>query len=156
MSAFREHCADCHAALGELHAPGCDVERCPRCGCQAIGCDCLYEVCGLDLATLETEHPDIYENGPPDWMRAVFAIQWGDRRMPWEGEFPGTADCRRLGLWCRWEEGRGFIPCGAGTPGARADLGSLQRSCRWDVESQRWERRLVGVGGAGAARGGAR
>jgi len=33
-------CADCGAVKGEYHVPGCDVERCPLCGDQMIGCEC--------------------------------------------------------------------------------------------------------------------
>lgn len=33
-------CHDCGAKPGHLHHPGCDMERCPKCGSQAIGCDC--------------------------------------------------------------------------------------------------------------------
>jgi hypothetical protein len=32
-------CHDCAVKPGGCHHPGCDVERCPRCGAQAIGCE---------------------------------------------------------------------------------------------------------------------
>lgn len=38
-----QSCHDCLAIKGELHVPGCDVERCPACGGQAISCGCNYE-----------------------------------------------------------------------------------------------------------------
>ncbi len=37
------HCHDCGIKHGGLHHPGCDVERCPRCGGQLIFCDCKKE-----------------------------------------------------------------------------------------------------------------
>ena len=36
-------CPDCGAAVGQLHVRGCDVETCPKCGDQAIACDCDYD-----------------------------------------------------------------------------------------------------------------
>jgi hypothetical protein len=32
-------CHDCNAATGQPHHAGCDVERCPTCQGQALGCE---------------------------------------------------------------------------------------------------------------------
>lgn len=42
-------CRDCGCSEGELHHPGCDMERCPFCGGQLISCDCAYEKLGIDI-----------------------------------------------------------------------------------------------------------
>lgn len=34
-------CADCNVVPGGLHHPGCDNEKCPRCGGQLITCGCF-------------------------------------------------------------------------------------------------------------------
>lgn len=36
-------CDDCGSPRGMLHVLGCDLEPCPRCGGQAISCDCFYD-----------------------------------------------------------------------------------------------------------------
>lgn len=36
-------CHDCAVIKGQLHVPGCDVERCPVCKGQAITCLCHIE-----------------------------------------------------------------------------------------------------------------
>ncbi len=42
---FYEYCPDCGAKQGEYHMPDCDIERCPICKKQKLGCNCdLYLV----------------------------------------------------------------------------------------------------------------
>lgn len=36
-------CRDCAVSPGQLHVPGCCVERCARCDGQAYGCRCLVD-----------------------------------------------------------------------------------------------------------------
>lgn len=35
-----KRCHDCHCVMGEYHHPGCDMEECPKCHHQLIGCGC--------------------------------------------------------------------------------------------------------------------
>ena len=34
-------CHDCGVKEGEIHQEGCDMERCPNCDGQLIGCECF-------------------------------------------------------------------------------------------------------------------
>jgi hypothetical protein len=43
-----KRCHDCNVARGGKHHPGCDMERCPKCGGQLISCGCLDEDDGDD------------------------------------------------------------------------------------------------------------
>jgi hypothetical protein len=139
------NCGDCGVEPGTLHKPGCDVERCPKCGGQAISCSCIYEVCGMDIDTLETEHPDIYENGPTEEMYEKWDAEWGARSIPWTGVWLGVPECREYGFWCVFGPDmnpprRGWISVPAGTPGATEDLNRLARETVWDPDTQRYVR----------------
>lgn len=37
-------CHDCDTEEGNLHIPGCDMERCPFCLGQLISCNCRYKI----------------------------------------------------------------------------------------------------------------
>lgn len=45
-------CHDCHALVGMLHVPGCDMEKCPKCGGQLISCGHTYTLGNGDGRTL--------------------------------------------------------------------------------------------------------
>lgn len=131
-------CQDCGAAIGEQHRRGCDVERCPACGGQAISCDCAYG-----------GHPEMDDPNSPDptdeqykaWD-AEFEAKWGHRRMPWTGEWPGDAECREYGWYARMIPGKtGWHTCSPADPGAQLDLNRLVATCDWDAESQRFVKR---------------
>jgi hypothetical protein len=91
---LRHDCPDCGVIIGQLHEIGCDVERCPCCGVQALGSGCF---------------------DPND-----------SRRQPWDGKWPGDADCERLGFFVN---GNPKFP----------DLNRLLTACIWNADAQRWE-----------------
>jgi hypothetical protein len=106
-------CPKCGAAPGELHAPGCLWEQCPRCGKIVGGCSC----------SLSEDWP------PPE----------GDR-IPWAGEFPGAAECREFGWYVKSVPGGCWRPCNPGELGDIPDLNRLMREAVWDRVGKRWRK----------------
>lgn len=39
-----ERCSDCGALKGKFHHWGCDMERCPICNMQLLGCHCKIKI----------------------------------------------------------------------------------------------------------------
>lgn len=105
-----DHCPQCGAGIGELHATGCDVEQCPYCGGQLLSCFCF----GNNL----------------DFVPA-------DDRMVWTGEDPGVAECLEFG-WFAKRSSKGWVPCGPDEPNAIPDLNRLHVAAVWDREQKRF------------------
>ena len=136
------NCPDCNVTPGTVHSPGCDVERCPMCKMQLIGCGCIYKVNGMDRSRLEVEHPDIYGGGPTDEMCDRFdaAVQEIGGFLPWTGEWPGVAECREFGWFCQDGHGfdpkvGGFCPCPPNAPGAMEDINRWVRFLATGVDN---------------------
>jgi len=125
-------CGDCGVAPGALHVRGCDVERCPFCGRQLIGCDCARTRAGCAEGVELTD--------------AEYAVWEADLekagRLPWTGEFPGSAEARAFGWYAYFHEGlcRWFRCDDPTDPRAEPDLNRLYASARWNPATKTWER----------------
>jgi hypothetical protein len=104
---YQEQCPDCHVGVGELHEPNCDVERCPYCGHQLL----FYMCCDAAAKC---------NNGVPD-----------KDRIPWNGYWPGTLDCQRLG-WAAKAVSGGWRSCSPDDPDAQPDMNRLLVEAKWD------------------------
>jgi hypothetical protein len=62
--ADEQPCHDCGATKGQLHATGCDVERCPACGGQIMMCSLIGE-CERHRRLPSMPRPDVPSQGLP-------------------------------------------------------------------------------------------
>ena len=139
---LRKRDCRCGAHPGRFHNKGCDVERCALCGGQAIACDCVYVVSGLDPSR---PPKDVQKHGPRREMLDRFTEAEEDvgGRLPWEGYYPGTAECVELGWFTRYVDASGqpvALPgpggrwerCEAADEFAAPDISRLHADGHWD------------------------
>lgn len=128
-------CRDCGVEPAQAHVPGCDVARCLWTGMQELQCDGgLTAACCRALRA--AGHDDL-----GDKLAHYLGLDDPDHdcgRDVWTGEFPGRADARSLGWWCRWSPGAGWVRCDPDHADARPDLNRLVTDARWDRTERKW------------------
>ncbi|MGD9726296.1 MAG: hypothetical protein AB7L09_01470 [Nitrospira sp.] len=120
------NCPDCDVQPGAVHDVGCDVSRCSVCKMQAIqGCDHVWarafdagDECATDPAFtdfLAEDYTGIERHDPT--------------KVRWNGVWPGTLDCIRLGFFCYPDPSRStgsyWVSCNADHPQAVPDMNRL-------------------------------
>lgn len=123
-----KRCYDCGVLPGELHVEGCDVERCPFCGGQAISCGCDDETWSTRRMPWTGEWPGktaCRELGL--WCRDL------DRKTlaPIDGVAARMEGAEASDIL--WHQ-----PCREDDPGAHEDLNRLYSSAMWDSATQTW------------------
>jgi len=116
-----KNCHDCGAKPGELHKPGCDTERCPACGGQALTCLNTSPCCGKIIASCCGE------------------VIKEEELIPWTGIWPGVEECREFGWYSKFKpkEG-GWLKCNKDDPEASEDLNRLYVDAVWSREKKRF------------------
>lgn len=102
-----------------------------------ISCNCAYEYFGIDVETMEEEHPDIYHNGLPDEMGEKYEEYIRPHLLSWDGTWPGVRECREYGFWSKLTD-EGWQKCSVDDPEASEDLNTLVMRCVWNKEQKRY------------------
>ena len=132
-----QQCPTCKTEIGRPHQSGCSVERCPFCGIQMLQDECCYKFFGIDVRTMEDEHPDIYAHGLPDEMSEKWEEHLRHHLILWDGVWPGVRECREYNLWTKWTD-HGWQSCSADDPDATEDLNTLAMRSHWDKDRKRY------------------
>jgi hypothetical protein len=135
------NCSVCKAPKGGHHVLGCSIERCALCGAQAISCGCVWKL---------TTTVGFIESAPTEeemWGQYDAEVQRYGGRLPWEGEFPGSKECREYNLYCYWDSAPNpaqplaagkWVQCSKDHPSAQEDLNTLHSRAVWDKVARRW------------------
>jgi len=92
------NCPDCATPVGQAHHPGCDIERCPECGVQRLGCGCDTDRADLPWTGI---WPGAAECQARDWY---VSMNPGRGWVACSADRPGaTEDLNRLYATCRWD-----------------------------------------------------
>lgn len=114
-----KNCPDCNVPVLHNHKYGCDSERCPSCGGQAMMC--LETRNNRDFCTKTGEYVDKKD------------------LIPWTGESFGVRECREYNLYCYWDEAnKKWIQCDKNHPQAMNDLNTLLKTCTWNKKLKRF------------------
>jgi len=151
MSKKREPkpCHDCGAEIGDIHMDNCDLERCPYCGGQALGC--WSTVTDEDLAKLTIEHKETQDPKLLKKINKIIAnsedetiiadccgeIVKNSDRIKWTGIWPGIEECQEYDLWSKMGSSSWEV-CKKSDPGASEDLNRLEEVCKWSRKLKKW------------------
>lgn len=94
------NCPDCGVNVGEHHINGCDVERCPECGHQALSCSCSFITA-----------PSIKWTGFWPGVKECQEFGWYSKLVPGRGwcdaqedDPKSTEDLNRMYMDAKWDK----------------------------------------------------
>lgn len=56
-------------------------------------------------------------------------------RLPWTGQWPGEAECRKFGWFAKLVPGKGWVRCAESDPDSHPDIGRLRTGAYWHART---------------------
>lgn len=96
--------------------------------------------CGVSPGELHQDGCDVEQcpNCGGQYLSCGCDDQPDSERIKWDGEWPGKAECREYGFWCKFIPGFGWYETTSTDKDATEDLNRLYQDCRWDKAAKRW------------------
>ena len=79
-TALSRHCHDCGIKFGNVHHVGCDVESCPKCNGQFIGCGCDAKTYFTSAVYTATQYETGKDVPAPESMEDYFFRKYSENR----------------------------------------------------------------------------